>query len=277
MAACNAVVAHVRPQRAFVPAVYHGVRLLFDSYVQAGYGTFAGRDELAAGDLEWIETPSNPMCSITDVTARSAENAERGVITVVDSTFATPILLHPLALGADMVVHSATKAIGGHSDTHAGVIVVNDTLVADDLRHQREFTGAVPGSFDVWLALRGIRTLPLRVQRATSSAGAIAEWTHQQGITTYYPGLPSHDGHDIARREMSGFGSMLAIDVGSAERARQVVTKVNIFTNATSLGGVESLVEHRVVSDPTQDPGLIRISVGLEDLGDLIADLAQAL
>jgi len=277
MAAAAAAVFNLRPQRVFAPPVYYGVRMLLESYAEAGHLTLVDRTDLAAGDLEWVETPSNPMCAIADVTATSAENRRRGVYTVVDSTFATPVLMHPLALGADVVLHSATKAIGGHSDCHAGALIVSDAVRAESLREQREFTGGVPGSFDVWLALRGLRTLPLRVERATASAGAIASWTNAQGIRTYYPGLESHDGHAIAVREMSGFGSMLSIDVGSAERAAAAVLAVKVFTNATSLGGVESLIEHRVVSDPTLEPGLLRISVGLESPDDLIADLAAAL
>lgn len=277
MAAVAAVVDHVRPRKVHVPDVYHGVRMLFESREQAGHLTLVERDALGEGDLEWIESPSNPLCAITDITATSIENLARGTITAIDATFATPVLLQALGLGADFVVHSATKAIGGHSDTHTGVVAVADDNTARELRDQREYTGAVPGSLDVWLALRGIRTLPLRMQRASTTAGHIAAWTHANGITTHYPGLPSHPGHDIAAREMSGFGSMLSIDVGSAETASRAVRSVKVFTNATSLGGVESLIEHRSVSDPGIDPGLIRISVGLEDPQDLIDDLAAAL
>jgi cystathionine gamma-synthase len=137
-------------------------------------------------------------------------------------------------------------------------------------------TGAVPGSLDVWLALRGIRTLPLRAERSASTASLISAWATSAGHHTYYPGLPTHPTHDIALRQMRGFGTMLSIDVGSFELADRIVRRVNLFTNATSLGGVESLVEHRIVSDPNMDPGLIRLSVGLEHPGELIADLSGA-
>lgn len=277
MAAVAAVVDHVRPARVYLPEVYHGVRMLFESRERSGHLVLVNRDELGSGDLEWVESPSNPKCLITDVAATAEENRDRGTVTAIDATFATPVLLRALPLGADFVVHSATKAIGGHSDTHAGVVAVGDEHVAAELRDEREYSGAVPGSLDVWLALRGIRTLPLRMQRASDTAMTLAEWTHGQGIVTYYPGLPSHDGHAVAAREMSAFGSMLAIDVGSADLASDVVSRVSVFTNATSLGGVESLIEHRSQSDPGIDPGLIRISVGLEDPSDLIDDLAHAL
>lgn len=277
MAAVAAVVDRTRPARVHVPEVYHGVRMLFESRQRAGHLELVDRDALGEGDLEWVESPSNPKCLITDITATAAENRARGTVTALDATFATPVLLQALALGADFVIHSATKAIGGHSDTHAGVVAVGDEDVAIGLREEREYSGAVPGSLDVWLALRGIRTLPLRMQRASDTAMRIAQWAHGEGITVYYPGLPSHPGHAIAVREMSGFGSMLAVDVGSADSAAAVVSSVSVFTNATSLGGVESLIEHRAVSDPDIDPGLIRISVGLEDPKDLIADLESAL
>ncbi len=277
MAAASAAMTFYRPDRITLPEVYHGVRTLVESLEAAGDLAIVDRADLAEGDIEWVETPSNPKCHITDLVATANENRDRGVVTVVDSTFATPVLTNPLSLGVDAVLHSVTKAIGGHSDTHAGALVVSDESVAVALRAQRSFTGAVPGSLDVWLALRGIRTLPLRVERATATAGTIAIWAHASGIRTYYPGLASHPGHEIAGRQMSGCGSMLAIDVGSAAEASRVVKAVHLFTNATSLGGVESLVEHRIVSDATTDPGLIRISVGLEDPGDLIADLEQAL
>ena len=277
MAAASAALSFFRPDRIAVGDVYHGVRVLAQSLSDAGALVFADRSELQDGDIEWVETPSNPKCYITDLVATAEENRRRGVITIVDSTFATPVLMNPLRFGIDVVLHSVTKAIGGHSDAHAGVLVVSDDSVASAIRDQRSFTGGVPGSLDVWLALRGIRTLPLRMQRSTSTAGKVAAWTHERGLQTYYPGLSSHPGHEIARTQMSGYGSMLSLDVGSAAEASRVVRAVRLFTNATSLGGVESLIEHRILSDPAMDPGLIRISIGLEDPDDLIADLEQAL
>lgn len=277
MAAASAAMSFIRPQRIALPDVYHGVRVLVQSLEDAGDIVVTDRASLEEGDVEWVETPSNPKCQITDLVATADENRERGVMTVVDSTFATPVLMNPLAFGVDVVLHSVTKAIGGHSDAHAGALVVSDPSTASAMRDQRSFTGAVPGSLDVWLALRGIRTLPLRVERAVATAGKVAAWAHSRGIQTYYPGLASHRGHEIAKNQMSGFGSMLAIDVGSLSEASRIVRAVRLFTNATSLGGVESLVEHRILSDPSMDPGLIRISVGLEDPDDLIEDLEQAI
>jgi cystathionine gamma-synthase len=180
-------------------------------------------------------------------------------------------------LGADLVMHSVTKAISGHSDAQAGALVVADEADADRLKDQRLLTGATPGSLDVWLALRGIRSLPLRAERMADSAMRVAHWLESRGIATWYPGLPDHPGHDIARSQMSGFGSMLAIDVGSEAEAARLVDSVKVFTSATSLGGVESLVEHRLRSDPSMDPGVVRLSIGLEDPADLIADLAHAI
>jgi cystathionine gamma-synthase len=174
-------------------------------------------------------------------------------------------------------MHSVTKAIAGHSDAQAGALVTADEADADRLRSQRLLTGAIPGSLDIWLALRGIRTLPLRAERSASTAMRVAQWLVSRGILTWYPGLPDHPGHDIAVRQMSGFGSMLAIDVGSEAEATRVVDSVQVFTPATSLGGVESLIEHRLRSDPTMDPGVVRLSIGIEDPADLIADLAHAI
>ncbi len=278
MAAAAAAIAFYRPARVALPDdVYHGVRDLILGLSEAGSLDLVSSDELGQGDVQWVETPSNPRCLITDIAATATPNRERGVFTVVDSTFATPVFSHPLALGADLVMHSVTKAIAGHSDAQAGALVAAGASDADRLRKQRHLTGATPGSLDVWLALRGIRTLPLRAERAASSAIRVAEWLVSHGIPTWYPGLPDHPGHAIAARQMSGFGSMLSIDLGSQAEAARVVDSVQVFVSATSLGGVESLIEHRLRSDPTMDPGVVRLSIGIEDPADLIADLAQAI
>lgn len=277
MAAASAVVDLYRPPSVALPEVYHGVRALVEGEQHRGTLVVRTSGDLAEGGIDWLETPSNPRCSIADIAAVTAKNESRGVHTVVDSTFATPVGTNPLALGADIVMHSATKAISGHSDSLGGVLVVSDEDLATELRHRREINGGVPGSLDVWLSLRGVRTLPLRFERASSSAHAVARWADGNGITTYYPGLEDHPGHDIASAQMRAFGSMLSIDVGDAGRAAHVASRVNVFTNATSLGGVESLIEHRVKSDPHIDPGLLRLSIGLESPDVLIADLQQAL
>ncbi len=274
MAAAAAAIAFYRPDRVALPDdVYHGVRDLLVGLEDAGDLAVVAPEELGEGDVQWVETPSNPMCLLTDIAATSTANRDRGTFTVVDSTFATPVFSNPLAHGADLVMHSVTKAIAGHSDAQAGALVTADEEAVIRLRSQRHFTGAIPGSLDVWLALRGIRTLPLRAERAASSAMRVAQWLVSRGIPTWYPGLPDHPGHDIASRQMSGFGSMLAIDVGSDAEASRLVDSVTVFTSATSLGGVESLIEHRLRSDPTMDPGVVRLSIGIEDPADLIADL----
>jgi cystathionine gamma-synthase len=277
MAAASAVFDFFRPGRVAVGEVYHMVAELASDRVRRGDLEIVDLDGLEEGDLHWLESPSNPKCVVTDVEAISAFNKSSGAITVVDSTFATPMFVNPLLLGADVVMHSVTKGISGHSDVQAGALVVRDEELADELRTHREMTGAVPGSLDTWLALRGIRTLPLRAERAATSAAFVASWALQSGLHTYYPGLPSHPTHEIAERQMRGFGTMLSIDVGSFERAAAVVGRVKLFTNATSLGGVESLIEHRIASDPTMDPGLIRLSIGLESPQELVADLSNAL
>jgi cystathionine gamma-synthase len=277
MAAAAAVIDYCQPPAISLPEVYHGVRALVEGERARGRLEIKDPQSLPEGGVDWIETPSNPRCMITDVSESAVRNRAKGVTTVVDSTFATPIGMNPLVLGADIVMHSATKAISGHSDSLGGVLVVADETAADDLRRRREVTGGVPGSLDVWLSLRGVRTLPLRFERACATAKVVADWAAGRGIDTFYPGLADHPGHATAARQMRAFGSMMAIDLGDAESASRVVSGVRVFRNATSLGGVESLIEHRLVSDPTTAPGLVRLSVGLEGPAALIDDLEQAL
>jgi cystathionine gamma-synthase len=207
----------------------------------------------------------------------------------VDNTFASPYLQQPLELGADIVVHSATKYLGGHSDLVGGVVVGRDPAVGDELAFIQNAAGAVPGPFDAWLALRGVKTLALRMGRHSASGLAIAEWlTTRPGIErVLYPGLPDHPGHEIAKRQMpNGFGGMVSfILAAGGDSARRVAASTRIFTLAESLGGVESLIEqpatmtHLSVAESALavPPGLVRLSVGIEDLEDLIADLEQAL
>ena len=235
--------------------------------------------------LVWIETPANPTWVVTDIaaTARLAHGA--GARLAVDSTVATPVLTRPLALGADLVMHAATKYLNGHSDVIAGALVTaKDDEAWKRLKAIRHDMGAVPGSFEAWLLLRGMRTLFVRVPAACRGAQQIAEHftRHPKILAVLYPGLPSAQGHAVAAREMSGgFGGMLSLRVKSGEAAAiAVAARVQLWKRATSLGGVESLIEHRAsVEGPTSPvPGdLLRLSVGLEDAGDLIADLEQAL
>lgn len=239
----------------------------------------------ARTDLVWVETPSNPMMHVTDI-ARAAQIAHAAnACLVVDNTTPTPIFTQPLELGADLVVHSATKSLNGHSDVLAGAIV---TKSVDEhwerIAAERHGAGAVPGPFEAWLLLRGMRTLSLRVERASNNAQQLAEFldSHAQVERVLYPGLESHPGHAIAAQQMSGgFGSLFSFQVkGDAKRALGVAGKLNLIVSATSLGGVETLIEHRHSVEPpeTQVPvNLLRVAVGIEDVADLLDDVKQAL
>jgi cystathionine gamma-synthase len=234
--------------------------------------------------LIWAETPSNPMLKITDIAAIAEIAKQAGLIFGVDGTWATPILQHPLELGADLVVHSSTKYLGGHSDLIGGIVVMAaPSEFSERIRQIQGIGGAVPSPFDSWLLLRGIRTLPYRMRGHCSNARAIAEYLseHPKVHTVHYPGLESHPGHEIAKSQMMDYGGMLSIQVtGGAPKAASIATGTRLFTEATSLGGVESLIEHRAkVEGPgTLTPDdLLRISVGLEHADDLIEDLSLAL
>jgi cystathionine gamma-synthase len=235
--------------------------------------------------LVFLETPSNPWLRTVDIAAAAGLAHAAGALLAVDSTAATPVLTRPLEHGADVVVHSATKGINGHSDVLAGVLAVRDDAMPlwQAVREDRQTAGAVLGPFEAWLLLRGMRTLPLRVAHSSAAALAIAEWLsrHPAVDAVLYPGLPAHPGHDVARRQMQGgYGGLLSVLVrGGAPEALRTVGRLQLFHRATSLGGVESLAEHRHTIEPHTGipPNLIRLSVGIEDPADLIADLAQAL
>lgn len=236
--------------------------------------------------LIWIETPSNPWLRITDIAKAREISQSVGATLVVDATAATPVLSQPLSLGADIVMHSATKGINGHSDVLAGVLCVADpaSQIWQDIREDRNTAGAVLGPMEAWLLTRGMRTLPLRMRQMSRNALTLAEFLsdHPQVQQVYYPGLSAHPGHDLAVRQMTGggFGCLLSFVVsGGAEAALRAAGRMQLFHRATSLGGVESLVEHRHTIEPhTGIPeGLLRLSVGIEDAGDLQDDLAQAL
>lgn len=236
-------------------------------------------------DLMFIETPSNPWLKTVDIRRAAAAAKVCGALLVVDSTAATPVLSQPLDLGTDIVMHSATKGINGHSDVLAGLLSVadKDSAIWAAIKADRHDAGAVLGPFEAWLLVRGMRTLPLRVERMSQNAQKVAEYLHAHaGVEdVYYPGLPSHPGFELAKAQMSGgFGCLLSFLVrGDIKATLAVVGKLQLFHRATSLGGVESLVEHRYTIEPhTGIPqNLIRISVGIEDADDLIADLGQAL
>jgi cystathionine gamma-synthase len=232
----------------------------------------------------WVETPSNPLLKITDLRAVAAICKEHGLMMACDSTFASPCLQNPIELGADLVMHSTTKYIGGHSDVLGGALITaKKDEFWDKIKNIQQIGGAVSAPFDCFLLLRSIKTLAYRMRGHCANGMALAKFleNHPQVEAVYYPGLPSHPQHEIARQQMSDFGGMLSILVkGGAEEARKVVNKVKIFAQATSLGGVESLIEHRasVEGPDTKTPqNLIRISVGLEHIDDLIADMDQAL
>ncbi|RZM27055.1 MAG: aminotransferase class I/II-fold pyridoxal phosphate-dependent enzyme [Pedobacter sp.] len=232
----------------------------------------------------WIETPSNPLLKVTDIRAMSEITKKHNLVLACDSTFASPCLQNPIDLGADLVMHSTTKYIGGHSDVLGGALI---TAKVDDLwtriRNVQQIGGAVPSPFDCFLLVRSIKTLPYRMRGHCNNAKALANFLHQHPNieAVYYPGLTSHPQHEIAASQMSDFGGMLSVLVkGGSEQARLVVNNVKVFAQATSLGGVESLIEHRasVEGPDTKTPqNLIRVSVGLEHIDDLIEDFSQAL
>jgi cystathionine gamma-synthase len=237
--------------------------------------------------MVWIETPSNPNLNIIDI-RRAADAAHAvGATVVVDNTFATPYLQQPLDLGADAVVHSTTKYLGGHSDTIGGFIAVNDPALAERLYFLQKSLGAVPGPFDAWLVLRGIKTLALRMRQHCDNARLVAEFLDSHGAVerVLYPGLPSHPGHELARRQMRDFGGMVSFLAESEQEAVDLVARTKLFQLAESLGGVESLIEHparmthaSTAGAPFAPPAnLVRLSVGIESAGDLIADLDAAL
>ncbi len=234
--------------------------------------------------LLWIETPSNPRMKISDIAALAEIGHAAGAVVVADNTFATPLLQRPLALGADIVMHSTTKYFGGHSDVLGGALVFarNDAL-AQRVAHRLHVTGGVMAPFSAWLTLRGCRSLGARMAMHCANARAVAMFlsTHPRVARVNWPGLPAHPGHAIAARQMRDFGAMLSIQLhGGRDAALAVAGRLRVFTNATSLGGCESLVEHRASVEgahPRSPQDLLRISVGLEDAGDLVADFAQAL
>ncbi|MEM9967100.1 MAG: aminotransferase class I/II-fold pyridoxal phosphate-dependent enzyme [Pseudomonadota bacterium] len=236
-------------------------------------------------NLVWIETPSNPWLRVTDIAANARDAHAVQAMLVVDSTTATPIISQPLNLGADIVMHSATKGINGHSDVLAGALVARapESPVWKTLRADRDMAGAVLGPMDAWLLTRGMRTLPLRARKMSENALTLANYLaeHPAVETVFYPGLPTHPHHDLARAQMTGgFGGLLSFILkGGAERALQVAGRLQLFHRATSLGGVESLIEHRQTIEPHSDipEGLLRISAGIEDARDLLSDLDQAL
>ncbi|WP_034088766.1 cystathionine gamma-synthase [Streptacidiphilus albus] len=236
----------------------------------------------------WVETPSNPLLGITDVAALAQIARDAGAKLVVDNTFASPYLQQPLALGADIVVYSTTKYMGGHSDVVGGALVTGDAELGEDLAYHQNAMGAVAGPFDAWLVMRGIKTLGVRMDRHSENATRVAEFLvgHPKVAEVLYPGLPTHVGHDIAVKQMKAFGGMVSFRHKDGEEAAvQVCNRAKLFTLGESLGGVESLIEHpgrmthaSAAGSPLEVPAdLVRLSVGIESADDLLADLSEAL
>jgi cystathionine beta-lyase/cystathionine gamma-synthase len=278
--------------------VYGGIYRLFSQvYEPKGYRfTYLTPEEISTGladhvdettRLVWLESPTNPLLNVVDIASAAAAAHEVGALVVVDNTFATPYLQQPLALGADLALHSTTKYLGGHSDVIGGFVATSDDAVSERLAFLQKSLGAVPGPFDAWLVLRGVKTLAVRMERHSANAIAIAAILerHPRVEHVFYPGLPSHPGHALAARQMRGFGGMVSFLMESEEEAIATVERTRIWKLAESLGGVESLIEqparmtHASTSDaPFAVPrNLIRLSVGIESAHDLIADLENAL
>jgi cystathionine gamma-synthase len=278
--------------------VYGGVYRMFSQvYEPKGYDfTFLSAAEMTTNLAEhldektrivWLESPTNPLLNVIDIAAAAEAAHAVGALVVVDNTFATPYLQRPLELGADIVVHSTTKYLGGHSDVIGGFAATNDPTVAERLRFLQKSLGAVPGPLDAWLVLRGVKTLAIRMRQHCENAHQIADFLagHDAVERVFYPGLPDHPGHDIAARQMADFGGMISFLAASEEAAIRLVAETKVWKLAESLGGVESLIEQpaQMTHASTANapfavpPNLVRLSVGIESAGDLVADLEHAL
>lgn len=282
--------------------LYGGSRRLFEQVRQRSAGlkfSFTGMESRAALEaairpetrMIWVETPSNPLLKLVDLAMVGEAARDRGLLAVADNTFATPWIQRPLEWGFDLVLHSATKYLNGHSDMVGGVVVAARDDLAERLRFLQNAVGAIAGPFDSFLALRGLKTLALRMERHSENAAAIAAWLerHPRIERVYYPGLPSHAGHELAERQMRAYGGMVgAVLKGGLGEARRFLERCRLFALAESLGGVESLIEHPVIMTHASVPeavrrqlgigdGLVRLSVGIEEVDDLIRDLEDAL
>jgi cystathionine gamma-synthase len=300
MAAVTTVMHLVHPSERVVSVndVYGGVYRLFTQvYTPKGYEfEFVSADEINGNLAEhlddrtrivWLETPTNPLLNVIDVRAAAEAAHAAGAIVVVDNTFASPYLQQPLEVGADIVLHSTTKYLGGHSDLIGGFAATNDPTIAERLYFLQKSLGGVPGPFDSWLVLRGLKTLAVRMRQHCENARRVAEFLdgHTAVDRAIYPGLANHPGHEVAARQMRDFGGMVSFLCASEEEAVEVCGRTKVWTLAESLGGVESLIEHpaRMTHASTADApiaaprNLVRLSVGLESADDLIADLEAAL
>ena len=304
LAATTAVMSLLGPGDHIVAGddLYGGSYRLFDKVLQKSNGLdFTFVDTTDPGSVEaalrpetkmlWIETPTNPMLTLSDIPLLSEMARERGATVAVDNTFASPYFQQPLSLGADIVVHSTTKYMGGHSDVVGGAAVTSDADLHERMAFYQNAAGGVPGPFDSWIVLRGLKTLAVRMRQHEENALAVARFLqdHPQVATVNYPGLPTHPQHDLAKRQMSGFSGMVSFTLkGGAEAAYAAVQKTEVFHFAESLGGVESLITHPATMTHAAIPkeqresrgvtdGLLRLSVGIEDAEDLVADLDRAI
>ncbi len=304
LAATTAVMSLLGPGDHIVAGddLYGGSYRLFDKVLQRSNGldfTFVDTTDPEAVEaalrpetkMLWIETPTNPMLTLSDVALLSEMAHGRGATVAVDNTFASPYFQQPLSLGADIVVHSTTKYMGGHSDVVGGAVMTSDGHAYEKIKFYQNAAGAVPGAFDSWIVLRGLKTLAVRMRQHEENALAVARFLqdHPQVATVNYPGLPSHPQHELAKRQMSGFSGMVSFTLkGGAEAAYAAVQKTEVFHFAESLGGVESLITHPATMTHAAIPkeqresrgvtdGLLRLSVGIEDAEDLVADLEQAI
>ncbi|MDP9409638.1 MAG: cystathionine gamma-synthase [Actinomycetota bacterium] len=304
LAATTAVMSLLSPGDHVVAGddLYGGSYRLFDKVLPRTGGlnfTFADTTDPASVEralrpetkMLWIETPTNPMLTLSDIAKLSEMARERGALVAVDNTFASPYFQNPLSLGADLVVHSTTKYMGGHSDVVGGAVMTSNEGFYEGIKFYQNAAGAVPGAFDSWIVLRGLKTLAVRMRQHEENALAVAEFlqNHPEVETVNYPGLPSHPQHELAKRQMSGFSGMVSFTLkGGAEAAYAAVQKTRLFHFAESLGGVESLITHPATMTHAAIPreqreargvtdGLLRLSVGIEEKEDLIADLDRAI
>jgi cystathionine gamma-lyase/cystathionine beta-lyase/cystathionine gamma-lyase/homocysteine desulfhydrase len=302
MAAINAVMTLFKAGDHIVAGhnLYGGTfrlfeRVLRDSGLSFSYANTCRLEEVERSftpttRMLYIETPTNPVMEITDIAAAAKLAHEHKVLLAVDNTFMSPYFQRPLELGADIVIHSTTKYLNGHSDGVGGAVILNDADLAARLKFIQNAAGAILGPFDSWLVLRGVKTLAVRMERHNSNGLAVARHLagHPKVKKVHYPGLPSHPQHELAKKQMTGFGGMLAFETGSLENARTVLKSVRLCSLAESLGGVETLISHPATMTHASVPpeerqrlgitdGLVRISVGIEDVEDLLADLDQAL
>jgi len=302
MAAINALMTLFKVGDHIVAGtnLYGGTFRLFERVLKDFGLTFSYANTIRLEEVEkalrpktrllFIETPTNPVMEITDIASAAKLAHRHNVLLAVDNTFMSPYFQRPLELGADIVVHSTTKYLNGHSDGVGGAVILNDAAMAERLKFIQNAAGAILGPFDCWLVLRGVKTLAIRMERHNQNGMAIAQFLdrHRKVKQVFYPGLPSHPQHDLARKQMSGFGGMLAFETGSLDKAKVVLKSFRLCSLAESLGGVETLISHPATMTHTSVPpeerqrigitdGLVRISVGIENVEDLIADLDQAL